>query len=70
MENKKRRRKKGVTWGLGVIIADSDGKKIGRLVKIPKRLMDKVKPIKNSAFLDPQYEEIMKFAKSYKPRKR
>ena len=67
---KKRRNKRKVSWGLGVVIADSDGTKIGRVVKIPKRILDKAKPIKGSAFLNPQYEEIMRCAKAYKPRKR
>ena len=69
MENKRRSRRK-VSWGLGVVIADSDGTKIGRIVKIPKRILERAQPIKKSAFLNPHYEEIMRCAKAYKPRKR
>ncbi len=68
--DQKRKSKRKLTWGLGIVIADSDGKKVGRVVKIPKRLLDQAQPISKSAFLDPQYEKIMRCVKSYKPRKR
>ena len=62
MENKKKmkRIRKSVSWGLGIVISDSDSSKVGRIFKIPKKLLDRAQPIKSSAFLNPDFEEIMK----------
>ena len=70
MENKKKskRARNKISWGWGMVISDSDGSKIGNIVKIPKKILDQAKPVKRSAFLNPDFEEIMKQTGSRKRR--
>ena len=69
-KQKKASRPRAPTWSLGIIISDptSDGHNVGKIVRLPKKVVDRASVVESAPgqYPGPEVEEIMKLFKKKK----